>query len=230
MSNTEIALSKESIETLESLYTINQSLRIVANKNELKTINQQKTTVAYTSIDEVFDRDLNIYDLREFITVLNIIKDPVLDVSDEKFIIIKSATGSQKLRYADAEPSLIQSYIEKDVKLPSSDITVEIPADTLKSVQKAAHVLNLPFIGFVVEDGIIYFKAFAKNNGDENETNGYSEKVGETEEEFEAFYQAKALDILSGDCVFTLSKRKISQVETGKTKFFISMDPKSEFK
>lgn len=229
MSNNTIKISKESIETLESLYQINQSLRIVANKKELKTINPQKTTVVYTSIEEEFPRDINIYDLREFITVLNIIKEPELDVSDDKFILIKSPDGGQKLRYADAEASLIQSYFEKDVKLPDPDITVTISSNTLKSVQKAAQALNLPYIGFVSENGKIMFKAFAKNNGSNDETNGYSENVGETEDTFEMFYPAAALNILSGDCQFEISKKLISRVTSGKTIFYISLDPKSKF-
>ena len=228
MSNT-IKFSKDSIAVLESLYPINQSLRIVANNKQLKTINPQKTTVVYTTIDEEFPRDINIYDLREFITVLNIIKEPELDVSDDKFIIIKSSSGGQKLRYADAEPSLIQSYFEKDVKLPDPDVTVSISNDTLKAVQKAAQALNLPYIGFVSEEGNIMFKAFAKNNGSNDETNGYSEKVGETDDEFELFYPANALNILSGDCEFEISQKLISRVTSGTTTFYISLDPKSKF-
>lgn len=224
-----VKISKEFIDTLESLYPINQSLRIVKDNTQLKTVNPQKTTVAYTTIKETFSRDINIYDLREFITVLNIIKEPEIDVSDDGIILIKSSDGGQRLRYADAEPSLIQSYFEKDVKFPGADVTVTITENTLKAVQRAAQALSLPFIGFVSENGNIMFKAFSKNNGSNEETNGYAEKVGETDDNFELFYSASALNILKGDCAFEISKHLISQVETGNYKYFISLDPKSKF-
>lgn len=228
MSNTnEVRLSKETIDILKGVYAINQTLKIVADKAEIRTVNDIKTIAMQTPIAETLPRTFCIYDVREFIGVVGIITNPVLDFTNDKFVIIKSEDGSQKLKYVDGAESLINSYFEKDFKLPSEDLTVEVKAQQLKAVMNAATTLKLEYIGFKSADGKIVLSAFDRNNGSGDDTNGFSIEVGDTAHTFDMFYKTDALSVLDGDCKFIISERKVSQVTNGGKVFFMALDSNS---
>lgn len=226
MSN-EVKLSKETIDTLKSLYQINQTLKIVANTTQIKTVNENKTIAVYAEIEEELPRDFCVYDLREFINVLNIIESPTLDFSNDKFVIIKSGDGSQRLKYIDGAENLINSYFERDFILPSSDVNVEVTKQQLRAVMDASSTLKLEYVGFKADGKDIVLTAFNRNNGSGDDTNGISIVVGETTDTFEMFYKAESMNVLDGDCTFEISFRKISKIENGKKTFWMALDSNS---
>jgi len=228
MSN-EVKLSKADIETLNAIYPINQSLKVVANNPELRAFNATRSCAVIAHLETPIPRDFFIYDLREFLQVVGLFESPVLDFTDSKFVSVKSADAKQKLRYMDAEASLINSYFEKNIELKSLDVVVEVTAAQLSNVMKAATTLKLEFVGFKSVDGKIVLTAFDKNNGDGNETNGFSVELGETTNDFNLFYKTEALSVLSGACKFELSSKCISRVENAGRVYFITMSKDSTF-
>lgn len=229
MSNTnEVRLSKETIDILKGVYAINQTLKIVADKAEIRSVNDVKTIAMQTPIAETLPRTFCIYDVREFIGVVGIISNPVLDFTNDKFVLIKSEDGSQKLKYVDGAENLINSYFEKDFKLPSEDLVVEVKAQQLKAVMNAATTLKLDWIGFKSDgEGKVVLTAFDRNNGSGNDTNGFSIEVGDTTDTFDMFYKTDNLAVLDGDCKFTISSRKVSQVINGGKTFFMALSADS---
>lgn len=225
----EVRLSKETIDTLKGLYAINQTLKIVKDTTEIRTVNEVKTCACITEIAETLPRDLCIYDLREFISVLSIIEDPILDFTSDKFVTVKSEDGSQRLRYMDGAENLINSYFEREFKLPSEDVAVSVTAQQLKAVMGAALALKLEYVGFKADGAKIYLTAFDRNNGSGDDTNGFSIEVGESTDTFDLFYKTDALTILDGDCSFEISASKISKVTNGKKLFWMALDSNSTF-
>lgn len=228
MSN-EVRLSKETLDTLKSLYAINQTLKIVQGVKTLRTINENYTAAVYAEIDEEFPRNFYIYDLREFIAVHSIIENPVLDFTNPKYVVVRSEDGTQRLRYMDGAENLINSYFERDFKLPSEDITVNVTEKQLAAVMGAATALKLAYVGFRADGKKIMLTAFDRNNGDGAETNGFSIEVGETTATFEMFYRTESLTVLNGDCTFAISKNKISRVENARKVFWLTLDANSTF-
>lgn len=229
MSN-EVRFSKDTVETLKKLYEVNPTLKIVEGVKTLKALNETKTVGVYAEIDEELPRTFCIYDLKEFITVLSIIDKPVVDFSNDKYVTIRSEDGSQRLKYMDGAENLISSFFVKDFRLPSEDIEVSVTSSQMKAVMDAAAALKLTFVGFKSDGKKIYFSAFDRNNGDGNDTNGFSVEVGESTDEFDMFYKANGFSILDGDCKFTISSKKISKIETGKRIFWMTLEADSEFK
>lgn len=226
----QLAISKTDLDTLKALYAIDQTLKIVGGSEELRSVNASKTIACVTKLTQAFPRDFCIYDLREFVGVVSIIDNPVLDFSNDKFVIIKSQDSKQKLRYLDGAENLIGSYFDKEFKLPSEDVVVSVTNTQLKAVMNAATALKLEYVGFKSEDGKIYLCAFDRNNGSGEETNGFSIEVGETTDEFQLFYKTENLAVLDGDCEFTISSKKISKVINGERTFFMALDANSDFK
>jgi hypothetical protein len=226
----EVKFSAETLAVLKKLQKINQCLKINKDSTQLTSMNESKTIAAYIEIAETLPRTFCVYDLAEFITVLGVIENPVVDFSNDKFVVIKSENGSQKLRYIDGEEGLINSYTDKKFSLPSEDLTIKVTGPQLKSVLSAAGALKLEYVGFKSDNGKVYLSAFARNNGDGNDTNGYSIEVGETDAEFNLYYKTESLQILDGETTFVISKKKISMIENGKAKYFVALDANSTSK
>lgn len=219
----EVKFTKHDIDTLKSLYNINQTLKISADNTELRSLSQNKTCACIAQIDTKIPRTFCIYDLREFTGVLNIIEDPVVDFSNDKYVIIKSSDGRQKLKYMDGSENLIDSYFDREFSLPSEDIKVNVSASQIKAVMNAASSLKLEFIGFKSVDGKILLQAFDRNNGSGDETNGFSIEVGETTSTFQMFYKTEALAVLDGDCTFEISFKKLSKITNGNKLFWMTL-------
>jgi hypothetical protein len=228
MSN-EVKLSKNDIETLNAIYPINQSLKIMAGNPELRAFNATRTCAVVAKLDNAIPREFCIYDLREFLQVVGLFESPVLDFTDPKHVTVKSADGRQKLRYIDAAASLINSYFERNIELKTIDVVVEVTGAQLSNVMKAATTLKLEFVGFKSVDGKIVMTAFDKNNGDGNETNGFSVELGETTRDFNLFYKTEALSMLAGNCKFELSSSCVSRIENAGRVYFITMSKDSTF-
>lgn len=229
MSNNEVKFSTETLAVFKKLMKINQCLKIVKDTTELRSLNESKTIAAYIEIEETLPRDFCVYDLGEFITVLGVIENPIVDFTNDKFVLIKSENGSQKLKYVDGEANLINSYTDRKFVLPSEDVSIKVTAAQLKSVVSAATALKLEYVGFRGDGSKVYLTAFSRNNGDGKDTNGYSIEVADTSDTFELFYRTESLQILDGESTFTISKKKISQIENGKAKYFVALDANSSF-
>lgn len=248
-----VKISDETLAVFRKLFVIDQSLKIVAsdvvshtvtddegNESEIeatvvRTKSSNRTMIARVEIPEVFPRDFHVYDLREFNAVVNIVSEPSFDFSSDKYVVIKSSDGKQKLRYIEADASLIESYIDKDLPLPAIDLDVTVTGQQLSSVLKAAQTMKLAYVGLIGDGETVRLVSFNKNDGDEMDTNNFSIEVGESDVEFRMFYKLDVhkVSVLEGEGSLRFeinAKKKVSRVttESGKT-FWIALDTKSTF-
>lgn len=239
-----VRLSPETLGIFKSLYEVDQSLRIDHNMIEeddvkIETVLRSKsfnnTTMAKVKINETFPRDVNIYDLREFISVISIVNEPYLNLENDKYIVIGSGDGKQKLRYVEANPDLINSYSSRDPALSSEDEQLVVTEAQLKSIMTAAQTLKFEYVGLVSDGEKTYITAFSRNDGSNNETNKYSIELKDSDKEYKMLYklQLQNISILlgEGDLLFTIDgKKKISKIDTESGKsFWVSFDATSEF-
>jgi len=242
-----MTISNETLDIFKKLFDVHQSLKIKAENVEtqtdadgnecevtvLRSKSQNQTMMARVHISEQFPRDVNFYDINEFIRVTKIVKDPVFDFSDNKFVTISSSDGKQKLRYMESNPDLITSYVDKDLPLSQTDIEVVITPQQLNSVLEAAKTMKLKYIGFISDGETMRFSAFEKNNGDNKETNNFSIDLTECEDSFKMYYNLDVhnLSVLvdEGELMFSIDgNRKISKIEAESGKvFWIACDTKS---
>lgn len=245
----DMTISTETLNIFKALFNIDQSLKVAHDQVETKTDDDgnekqvtvlrtkslNKTMMARVEIDEIFPRDFHLYDLREFISVVGIVNEPQFDFSNDKYVVIKSKDGKQKLRYLEANPDLITSFISKDLTLSSEDAEIVVTEQQFKSVMTASQTMKLEYIGFIGDGETISLSAFNKNNGDNKDTNNFNIELVESDLNMRMFYKTDVHNIAvlqgEGDLLFTIDvKRKVSKVETqtGKT-FLIAFDSKSEF-
>jgi hypothetical protein len=227
-------LNKATIDILKKVYEVNQSVKFVKDETTIKVKSTDNSLLMHAPIEEGFPRDFHVYDLREFMSVLSIIQEPTLDFSDDKFLKVQSDDGKQKLRYLEADPEFVQSYTDKEPKLPSVDFEVVVSAEDFTSVMKAAQTMRLENVGFICDGESITLSAFNKNNGDNKTTNNFSVDLVAGDTEFQMFYKIDSQNVGvllgEGNLTFEVSSKKISKVatESGKT-FWIAMNAESKY-
>jgi hypothetical protein len=219
-------LSENTLTILKNFSGINQSI-LVKQGNTLKTISIAKNILAEAQITEEFSRDFAIYDLNQFLNGLSLHQDPDLDFSDDSHITIRE--GKRRVKYFYADPNVIVSPPEKQIKLPSQDVCFQLETGATEKLVKAAAVYQLPDISAIGGDGVIRLVVRDKKNDTSNE---YSIVVGETDKEFTFNFKVENLSkIISGAYDVVLSEKLLSQFTNTKynLSYWIAMEPDSTF-
>ena len=149
-----------------------------------------KNILAEAKIEEEFPKDFAIYDLPQFLKVLRLHQDPELDFSEDNYVTIRE--GRNRSRYFFADPNVIVSPPEKQLNLPSEDITFQINQGHLNQLLQAANTLDLPDLAVIGDAGVIRLSVRDKKN---DTSNDHSIVVGETDKQFS--FNFKVENILS---------------------------------
>ena len=223
--NKTMKLSDNTLALLKNFAGINNSI-LVKQGNRLRTISVAKNILAEADITEEFPRDFAIYDLNQFLNGLSLHQDPDLDFVEESYLSIKE--GKRRVKYFFADPNVIISPPEKDIQLPSEDVSFQLDSATLEKLLKAAAVYQLPDLSAVGEAGVVKLVVRDKKNDTSNE---YSIVVGETDAEFTFNFKVENIKIIPGAYDVVVSSKLLSQFTNSKynLKYYIALEPDSTF-
>jgi len=219
-------LSDNTLALLKNFAGINQSI-LVKQGNKLRTISIAKNILAEAEITEEFPRDFAIYDLNQFLNGLSLHSDPDLDFAEDSYITIRE--GKRRVKYFYADPNVIISPPEKEIKLPSEDVCFQLETGSLEKLVKAAGVYQLPDISAIGDAGVIRLVVRDKKNDTSNE---YSIVVGETDEQFTFNFKVENISkIVSGAYNVVVSSKLLSQFTNTKhnLSYWIALEPDSTF-
>ena len=152
--------SNETLNVLKSFTAINKSILLSAG-NTIKTITPEKTLIAIAEVPDTMPSQACVYDLSRFLSILSLYNEPNVEFGDKYFII---SEGKRRTKYVYADISMIHTPPEKEITLPSADVTVNVSEGDLSSVLKAAGVLQFSEVAFVGEGGKCYLKAIDSSN------------------------------------------------------------------
>ena len=141
-------LSNETLVVLKNFASINSGIQFKTG-NVISTMSGGKTILAKATVKDEFPQDFCVYDLNQFLSIHSIGKDTELDF-DDKNIIIKA--GKNEISYRKTEKSMIVTPPDKELKLPSSEISFSLSEEELASILKATAILQSPNIS-VQSDG-----------------------------------------------------------------------------
>ena len=218
-------LSDNTLTILKNFAGINNSI-LVKQGNRLRTISVAKNILAEADINEEFPRDFAIYDLNQFLNGLGLHQDPDLDFNEKSFLSIKE--GKRRVKYFFADPNVIVSPPEKEIKLPSEDVCFQLDSPSLEKLIKAAQVYQLPDLAAVGENGVIKLVVRDKKNDTSNE---YAIVVGETDQEFVFNFKVENIKIIPGAYNVVVSSKLLSQFTNTKynLNYYIALEPDSTF-
>tara|TARA_B100000029_G_C17221454_1_gene831867 strand:- start:48 stop:722 length:675 start_codon:yes stop_codon:yes gene_type:complete len=222
----DMKLSEKTISLLENFSSINQSI-LVKKGSKLRTISVMKNILAEADVDENFERDFGIYDLPQFLNGVNLMKDPDLDLKNETYMIIREGK-STRVKFAFADPDVIISPPEKEMSLPSSDVTFQLDSVQLGKLLKASQVYQLPDLSAIGNGKEVVLVVSDRKNDNSNE---YSLKVGKTEQVFEFNFKIENIKLIPGSYDVQISKEKIAKFTNSNYNldYFIALEPDSTY-
>ena len=220
-------LSEKTTKILQNFTSINQSLHFKEG-NTLRTISVMKNVLAEAEIDEYIPREFAIYDLPQFLNTVGLYSDPDIDVkTNESYASIKEGNANRS-KYFFSDPSVIIAPPEKEMKLPSEEVSFTLDKDTLTKILKSSAILNLPDLAVVGGEGVVKLVVNDRKNDTSNE---YSIVVGQTDKEFSFNFKIENLKLINGTYEVNISERKLAKFYNAdyKLTYFIALEPDSVY-
>ena len=212
-------ISKETLSILKSFTTINPSIYVNPG-HQLRTISTQKTVVAVAEVKDEFETPFGIYDLNQFLSAISIFDNPEFEFSD-KFVEVSGAGASIKYGFADG--NMIMQPPAKNLELPDTIVSFDLPESILKKTMQAANVLSLPNWTVKGEnDEIAIVVADSKNSS----SNAFRHVVGETDQEFELVFKVENIKPIMADYRVSISSKGISEfsADNGRLLYYIATE------
>ena len=218
-------LSEKTLTLLKNFSNINQSI-LFKQGNSLRTISVMKNILAEATIDEDLPTDFGIYDLGQFLNGLALHTRPELDFQNEGYVYIKE--GRMRSKYFFADPKVIVTPPEKEITLPSEDVSFTLSTDQLDKLLKAAGIYQLPDLTVVGKNGVVKIQVRDKKN---DTSNDFAITVGETDDSFEFNFKVENIKILPGTYDVVVSKKLLSRFtcQNYNLKYYIALEPDSTF-
>ena len=218
-------LSDTTVNLLKNFSSINQSI-LFKSGNKLRTMSVMKNILAEATITEEFPKDFGVYDLNQFLQGHSLHQSPELDFTNDEYVVIKE--GKMRSKYFFAEPSVIVSPPEKELSLPSEDVTFVITSQQLEKLKKAASVYQLPDISAIGEAGVVKVVARDKKN---DTSNDFSIIVGETDKQLVFNFKEENLKIIPGTYDVVVSSKLLSRFvnQNYDVVYYIALEPDSTF-
>lgn len=197
-------LSNETLSILKNFAGINQNLWVLPG-NQLSTITPAKSIFAKAEIAETFPQEFGIYDLGKFLGVLSLFQEPEIAFED-KFMMI--GQGKNKIRYAYAAKSILCVPPEKNLNFPQPEVQVQISAENLAQVTKAAAVLGVTDVSVQGSDGNCELVAHSIESGDSDE---FRLHLGDSDSVYRMDFKLDTLRVIPGNYDVDISSKRISR-------------------
>ena len=218
-------LSDKTISVLKNFSSINQSI-LFKEGNKLRTISVMKNILAEATVDEDFPKDFGIYDLNQFLNGMSLHQTPELDFANDGYVMIRE--GKMRSKYFFADPNVIVTPPDKEIKLPSEDVCFELSTDQLDKLLKAAAVYQLSDISAIGDSGVIKLVVRDKKN---DTSNTFAVVVGETENNFCFNFKVENIKVLPGTYKVVVSSKLLSRFSSKNhdLTYYIALEPDSTF-
>ena len=218
-------LSDKTVNLLKNFSNINQSI-LFKEGSKLRTMSVMKNILAEAEVVEEFPKDFGIYDLNQFLNGMGLHQNPDLDFTNDNHVVIKE--GRMRSKYFFADPSVIVTPPDKNLDLPSEDVSFELNTQQLDRLLKAAGIYQLPDLAVVGENGVVRIVVRDKKN---DTSNDFAITVGETNDVFNFNFKVENIKIIPGTYEVVVSQKLLSRFRCKDydLTYFIALEPDSSF-
>lgn len=146
-------ISKRTLDILENFSTINGSI-LFKKGSVLSTVSPQKNILASANVDEKFPLDFAVYDLGNLLSLISLYDEsPTIDFGEKELTITGYEDNRSNIRFRYTDPSLVEAPPNKELKIPSEDISFTLKSKDLNWVIKTAAILKSPNVIVETVDG-----------------------------------------------------------------------------
>lgn len=215
-------LSSETLAVLKNFVSINASMEFKTG-NKLATISPTKTVLAKATIKDEIPQDFCIHDLNQFLSVHSLNKDCELDF-DSKHVIFKS--GKSKTNYRTASRNVIVTVPDKELSLPSVDVSFSLSSSVLADILKSSSILQSPNVAIESDGDKIFITAFDAND-DAAHTNS-TEIVDGNGTKFKAVFLTENLKMMPDSYEVEISSKGLASFKNtkGDIQYWIAIEAK----
>lgn len=199
-------LSNETKQILANFAKINQNVYFQGG-HTISSMGEDKNIVASAVVVEEFSKPFGIYSLSEFLSTVNMFQAPNIEINDGSCTL---SDESSRAEYILSDPSVL-TYPDREVKMPTPDVTLQISKDQLTRVKAAAAALSVSIFSIRNDNGKLQIAAVdAKNpSSSSNFTMDIEGEAGSTDFEFNV--SIDSLKLMPGDYKVELSGKAVSR-------------------
>lgn len=221
-------LSQDTVGILKNFAAINPNI-VMKEGSTVKTISEARNILASADISEEIPAEFGIYDLNEFLNVVGLFPEPVLLFENDKQVRVADASGKQSVKYFFSDPSVLTSP-QKDITMPSVDVSFILTAVQLNALRKAASTLGVTdLIVKGDDDGVTVSVTDQKDPT----SNSYELKLDDVTRDgnFEVVFNINNLKVIPGDYQVDISKKLISnfKLQGLAVQYWIALEKNSTF-
>jgi hypothetical protein len=219
-----ISISTTTIDALKNFLSINKSINIKPGK-VLSTLSVNKNIMARYEIEEEFPREVPIYDLSVFIGALGLCQSPELDFTSESCLVIKDTVTKSRSKIYYSDPDMIQSAPDKELDVPSADVSFTLSWENLSRLQRASSTYGVQDLCLYGSEGSMHMCVTDKKN---DTSNVYSIELGETDSDFCFCFKMENLKLMPNhtyDVSIHMGKVALFKSTSCNLKYWIALEP-----
>lgn len=221
-------LTDKTLRVLQNFATINPNL-VFSEGNTLKTISVARNVLSSTTVDETFPQQFGIYDLNEFLNVLNLVDKPNLKFESD-YVVVSDNTGRSNVKYFYSDVDMLTSP-GKDIVMPEAEVNFVIDTDTLNRIKKAAAVLGHAEVSITSSNGAVTLSVI---DSKDSTSNAFSIDVeGDYPEgvDFNFVLNVNNIKVVNEDFAVSISSKLISRWKSQQSaiEYFIALEKSSTY-
>lgn len=220
-------ISADTVSVLKNFAAINSNI-VINPGNKIMTISEAKNILAEASVEEDFSNTVGIYDLQEFLNVLQLVDAPSLKFEDN-FMRIGGNGGRAMVTYYYSDPEILTTP-SKPINMPEEDVWFTLDDSTTNSLKKAAAVFGHGQLVIEPDNGSIKLSVVDPDNSTANE---YSIIVdgGYKSDKFKFIVNIANLKMIPGSYNVKISSKLISQFsnEDSSVVYWIALEKSSTY-
>jgi hypothetical protein len=217
-----ISINKLTVEVLRNFLSINKSIHIQSG-SVISTLSVNKNIMARYECDEVFTRNLPIYDLSDFTSAIKLCQSPELDLTNDEYLLIRDSVTKGKAKIFYSDPDLIVSAHDKEIKLSDPEVSFTLPWSNLQLLIQASASQSIEDLCLYGNDGVMSICVTDKKN---DTSNVYSIELGPTDTEFCHCFKMENLKLFGHrDYEVSIYGGRVALFETDKLKYWIALEP-----
>jgi len=196
-------LEAKTVQVLKNFSTINPSM-LFKPGNVLATVSPTRSVLAKARIGQQFEKQFAIYDLSRFLSVMSLFENPDIELNEQSATI---RSNDRELDYRYADPSTIIAPPDKDLNLPSDDVSFTLTAANLADIQRALSALGMPEIAVVGDRKKMWLQVTDSKN---SQGDSYKITLGTTTKKFKLVFKAENLKLIPQDYNVRITSKGIS--------------------
>ena len=219
-------LSDNTLAVLKNFASIQPNV-VLQEGNVVKTIAEAKNVMAVATLDQSFDKEVGIYNLDEFLSVLGLVDSPDLAFHDD-FVTVQGS-GRSQVKYFYSDPSILTSPA-KDIPMPEAEVKFTLDEATFKKVLRAAGALGHEKMTITATEGGVLLTVVDNTDATSNAFEIVVPGTVESEN-FTFVMNIANLKLISGDYDVEVSSRLISKFtnQSADICYYIALEKSSTY-